>query len=425
MPNKNRSTTLAIDFGTSHSLVGAFHQGQIIPSIAIDPTYADPSLMRTLLYFPETESCLFGHEALKKYLENDMSGRLFRSFKSHLPNKNYLGTIINNRSMTLENMIGLFLLELKTRSESYLKTEIKKTIIGKPARYSMDPNQDQLAMERMRNAANFAGFTEVHFMPEPLAAALEFRKEIQKEKIILIGDFGGGTSDFTIMKITNSEFSENDVLALDGCPLAGDYLDSVFMSQRLNQYFGASTKYRLPMSSNVLSMPQAVIERLNNPAHIVHLKEKETYNFIKEIQKCALKKEDQLAIERLFTLIEDQQIFSFFETIENTKKQLSKKSKDLFQFNYPDLIISEIFASSDFETWSSTIKNEIQKTIDRCLEQAQINSDQIDSIFLTGGTAHVPFIQNMFKDRFGNDKIQTKKHFHSVLSGLVQQASLI
>lgn len=413
---------LAIDFGTSHSLVGALHQGQRVEALPIDPHSSDPTLMRTLLYFPHADLCYYGADALKQFINNDMEGRLFRSFKSHLPNQNYLGTAIDNRIMTLENMVGLFLLELKKRSERALGKTVSRAVLGRPARYSMDAVSDEFAIHRMRKAAEFAGFKEVVFVPEPLAAALEFRRDIKEEKTILIGDFGGGTSDFTIMKITTEEFKKEDVLAVEGCPLAGDALDSVFMSSRLNRSFGAQTQYRLPMSNNLLKMPMAVMDRLNKPSQIVHLKEKETYQFIKEVQKCALKEQDQKAIDRLFILIEDQQIFPFFEEIEKTKKTLSQKPTSTFDFNYPDLETNEVFSMVEFESWSEKIKHEIFAALDRCLESASLKATDIDHVFLTGGTAHVPFVQSEFIKRFGSDKMQTKKFFHSILSGLIESA---
>ena len=221
----------------------------------IDPLSSDGTLMRSLLYFPHADDCYYGAEALTKYREFDMEGRLFRSFKSHLPNRNYIGTAIDNRIMTLENMIGLFLLELKKRAEKILGIKISKAVIGKPARYSMDDVADEFALYRMKKAAEYAGFKEVTFVPEPLAAALEFKRQIHDDKTILIGDFGGGTSDFTIMKITKQDFKKSDVLGVDGCPLAGDALDSLFMQNRLNAGFGAQTRYRMPMSDNLLTMP--------------------------------------------------------------------------------------------------------------------------------------------------------------------------
>lgn len=421
----NSPTYLSIDFGTSNSLVGAYHGERRYEALALDPAAADPSLLRTLLYFPHSDLCYYGSEAIQQYIEQDMEGRLFRSFKSHLPNKNYLGTILDNRILTLENMIGIFLLELKKRAEKALGTSVERAVIGRPARYSMDPVADEFALHRMQKAANFAGFKEVVFVPEPLAAAFDYRRQLTSEKIVLIGDFGGGTSDFTVIKLRPDGFLKQDVLAIDGCPLAGDALDSVFMSHRLNNYFGANSRYRLPMGSNVLSMPKAITLRLNHPAHIVHLREKETYEFIREVKKCSLTTQDAEAVERLFVLIEDQQIFPFFEEIEKTKRTLSTSEKAEFHFDYPGLEIKEEFTGPQFKSWSQETRDKIFQSLDQCLSNAQLSAEQIDLVCLTGGTAKVPLIQEEFKKRFGASRLQTQSHFHSVLSGLTEAAGFI
>ncbi|KHD89153.1 MAG: HSP70 family molecular chaperone [Bdellovibrio sp. ArHS] len=413
---------LSIDFGTSNSLVGAFHNGQRYEALPLDPKAQDPTMMRTLLYFPHPDLCYYGTEAIEQYIEQDMEGRLFRSFKSHLPNQNYLGTVLNNRILTLESLIGVFLLELKKRAEKILDTPIEKAVIGRPARYSMDPVADGFALHRMGKAAAFAGFKEVQFVPEPLAAAFDYRRQLSSEKIVLIGDFGGGTSDFTLIKLRPEGFAKEDVLAIDGCPLAGDALDSVFMSHRLNEYFGAKSRYRLPMGSNVLTMPPAVSQRLNHPAHIVHLKEKETYEFIREVKKCSLTQKDADAVERLFILIEDQQIFPFFENIEKTKRALSASETTDFIYDYPGLEMKETFSVQQFIDWATATKEKIFSALDECLKNAGVSSQQVDLVCLTGGTAKVPFIQKELETRFGKERLQTQAHFHSVLSGLTESA---
>lgn len=413
---------LAIDFGTSHSLVGALVDGKAFEAIPIDPKASDPTLMRTLLYFPDASHCYYGVEAIHKFIENDLDGRLFRSFKSHLPNQNYLGTLVGNRVMPLENLVGTFLLELKKRAETHFSRSFSSVILGRPAKYSMDDTEEGFALHRMKKAAEFAGFTKIQFVPEPLAAALDYRREINKPKTLLIGDFGGGTSDFTILKVKPETFDASDVLAVDGCPLAGDALDSVFMSERLNQSFGAKSLYRMPLAENVLTMPKSVMERLNKPAHIVHLKEPETYNFIKQVQNCSLRPQDREQIQRLFTLIEDNQIFSFFEEIEKTKKKLSSAETARFLFEYPDLETEVLFSRAEFEDWSLKVKTAIFSSMDSALKMAGLKDSDIDLVFLTGGTAYVPFIRNVFTERYGSDRVKDKDFFHSVLSGLVQYA---
>lgn len=413
---------LAIDFGTSHSLVGAIVDGKAFDAIPIDPKASDPTLMRTLLYFPDASHCYYGAEAIQKFIENDLEGRLFRSFKSHLPNQNYLGTLVGNRVMPLENLVGTFLLELKKRAEAYFSRPFSSVVLGRPAKYSMDETEEGFASHRMKKAAEFAGFTDIQFVPEPLAAALDYRKEIQEPKTLLIGDFGGGTSDFTVLKVKPEGFDPSDVLAVDGCPLAGDALDSVFMSERLNQSFGAKSLYRMPLAENVLTMPKSVMDRLNKPAQIVHLKEPDTYNFIKQVQKCSLRPQDKEQIQRLFTLIEDNQIFAFFEEIEKTKKILSLSETAQFLFDYPDLETDVLFSRTEFEDWSLKVKTAIFAAMDSAIKTAGLQDSDIDVVFLTGGTAYVPFVRQVFTERFGSTKVKDKNFFHSVLSGLVQYA---
>lgn len=419
----NSETVLAIDFGTSNSLAGAWHQGQRVEALALDPFAPDPTLLRTLLYFPHQDECFYGTQAIAKYLEMEMEGRLFRSFKSHLPNRSYLGTFVGDRVVTLENMVGLFLLEMKRRAETKLGVPIQRAVIGRPARYSMNPENDTFALHRMHKAAEYAGFTDFRFVPEPLAAALDLRRQLTSEKIALVGDFGGGTSDFTLIRLGPFAHQRDHVLGIEGCPAAGDALDSLFMSNRLNAHFGAQAHYKVALGRNHLRMPQSIVDRLNLPAHIVHLKEPKTYEFIREIKRGALSPTDQAAIERLFVLIEDQQIFSFFEHIEKTKRVLSHENQATFQFEYPGLELQANFERRQFEDWAGSTKEKIFHALDECLRQGQLTAAQVDLVCLTGGSAQVPLLRAELERRFGPAKLQTASHFHSVLSGLIEAAA--
>lgn len=418
----NDELILAIDFGTSNSLVGAIYKGKHFEALPLDPLATDPTLLRTLLYFPSQDVCYYGLDAIKQFEENDMQGRLFRSFKTHLPNREYLGTILDNRILTLETIIGVFLLEIKKRAEKHFNCQSSTVILGRPARYSMDPLKDNFAKHRMEKAAQFAGFKDIQFVPEPLAAAFDFRKKLDKEKTVLVGDFGGGTSDFTLIRMGPFDFKQEHVLAIDGCPMAGDALDSLFMKYKLSDWFGAKTRYRMLMSQNIFEMPPLVMERLNHPAHIVHLREKETYEYLKTVQKCALSLSDKKAMERLFVLIEDQQVFSLFENIEQTKRHLTDHKISDFVYDYPGIEIKETFTKLQFEDWAQATKDKIFASLDECLKSAGVRADQVDSICLTGGTGKVPLIREELTARFGKERLQTQSNFHSVLSGLVEAA---
>lgn len=415
---------LAVDFGTTNSLAGVWHDGRTVAALPLDPHAADPTLFRSLLYFPHGDLCYYGAEAIKQYMANEMEGRLFRSFKAHLPNRAYLGTVIDSRILPLEQMVGLFLLEIRKRAEAYLGRPISSVLLGRPARYSMDEVKDGFARHRMVKAAEFAGFKNIRFLPEPLAAAFDLRTRTQEEKTVLVGDFGGGTSDFTILRVSSKPFDNSDVLAIEGCPLAGDAFDSVFMRECLSAHFGAKSRYKLPLGSNVLTMPPSVSERLNHPAHIVHLKEKETYEFIRNVRQCALTGKDRESVERLMALVEEQLIFSFFERIEATKRELSDAKDSRFLFDEPGVRVEETIARVDFHVWAETVREPIIAAMDRALDKAGLAPARIDLVCLTGGTAKVPLIRRSLEERFGAAKLQTADAFHSVQKGLVEAARL-
>lgn len=417
-------TTLAIDFGTSNSLVGAWRKGKRIEALPLDPGAPDPTLMRTLLYFADANACYYGAAAIEKYLSDEMQGRLFRSFKQHLANPHYLGTFVGERALTLESMVGIFLLEMKKRAEHQLDEPIEAAVIGRPARYSMDSVADSFALHRMTKAVEFAGFRDFEFMPEPLAAALDLRRGLSRERLVVVGDFGGGTSDFTVIRMGPYDFKTEHVLGMDGCPLAGDALDGLFMSHRLNEHFGAKARYRVPLGRNLMTMPVAVMDRLNKPAHIVHLKEPVTYEFIRQARQGARSPEDRAALDRLSLLIEDQQIFPFFESIESTKRALTEQDEAWFDFDYPGLELRESIRRSEFEGWAGEVREKIFASLNECLRQANVVAEDVDLVCLTGGSAKVPLIREQLVRVFGSTKLQTQSHFHSVLSGLIEGASL-
>src|SRR5262249_55057906 len=153
------------------------------------------------LYFPNAARCYYGEEALRRYAENGLEGRLLRSIKKHLPSRNFYGTYIDDRPMLVEDLVAAILREMRVRANTYFCTEVDRVVLGRPARFCDDPQDDRFAERRLEQAAKKAGFSEVHFLPEPVAAAREFGVGVGEERVVLVADFGGGTSDFTVMLV--------------------------------------------------------------------------------------------------------------------------------------------------------------------------------------------------------------------------------
>ncbi len=199
---EDKPSLYAIDFGTSNSLLCGVTARAVDAPLALDAAAADPSVFRSILFFSETNQWHFGAEALERYVAEGMRGRFLRSLKRFLPMPSFEETRIGSRAVKLEELIGVFLREMRLRANQHYGTDVRRALFGRPARFAENDENDALAEERLGAAAQFAGFDEVHFCPEPIAAAYDFRSRLSEPKVVLVADFGGGTSDFTVARLT-------------------------------------------------------------------------------------------------------------------------------------------------------------------------------------------------------------------------------
>jgi hypothetical chaperone protein len=412
----------AIDYGTSNSLLSAFADGKVFDPFALDPGNDDPTIFRSLMFFSHSGEVYFGKPAIRHYDEHRAEGRLFRSIKKFLPARSFGGTQIGKDYYDLSTLVGRFLKEMKLRADTAVGRDVESVVLGRPALYSANPEEDKLAQDRMLKAAHFAGFKHVEFYPEPLAAAYAFRKNLKEEKLVLVVDLGGGTSDFTILTLGPKAFKSSDVLAVGGVSVAGDALDSSIMTGKLSHFFGTDVEYRLPLSSNVLKMPNDIKLKLGSPPDIALMTRADVMGFLKSVQKAALKESDKAKLDRLFALIEDNLGFRIYESIETLKREVCTGEKATFDFPYPDIEIKTGFMPIEFQVCSEEKIQKIFEALDETIKQAGVDHKKIDLVCCTGGTAKVPEITKRLKDRFGSATIEQFKNFHSVIQGLAERA---
>lgn len=412
----------AIDFGTTNSLLAAADQNQVFSPIHLDPVASDPTVLRSVLYFPNMNNCFYGAQAIREFVQDDMHGRLIRSIKKFLPVRSFIGTWVENRPMNLEDIIGVFLKELRQRANTHFQQDVDSVVLGRPAKFSADPTEDQFAQYRLEKAAKLAGFKHIEFCPEPIAAAREFRRTMTEPKTVLIADFGGGTSDYTILRMSSKPYSPSDVLSIGGISLAGDALDGSVMRNRIAPHFGSEVKYQVPFGNNVLQMPRLLSERICSPAEISVLRERDTLEFFQNVKKWSLYGEDQKRMDQLFMLIHEHLGFSVFEEIERTKRALSNQDSTEFLFEYPSIQIREEISKKDFNSYIEEPAERILASLDDTVRSAQVSFDEIDIVCCTGGTAKVPFLQEGLFKRFGKEKVLQHNNFHSIVQGLSERA---
>ncbi|MGZ3689015.1 MAG: Hsp70 family protein [Bdellovibrionota bacterium] len=411
----------AIDFGTSNSLLGAADESGERGFAPLDPQAGDPAVLRSLLYFPNAAEVYYGATAIAEYSARDHLGRFIRSIKKQLPSRSFIGTFVDNRPFNLEDLIGIFLGEMRRRANAHYGQDVTRVILGRPARFAPEEADDRFAEGRLERAARIAGFTSIEFFPEPVAAAVGYEGGTA-DSLVLAADYGGGTSDFTVYRLGAREFRPSDVIGMGGVSVAGDALDSALMRQRISPHFGTGVKYQVPFGSNILTMPVHLMERICHPAEISLLRRQDTYEFLRNVQQWSLGEQDREKMERLFVLLNDQLGFPLFEQIEATKRALSSDTQAEFKFDYPDIEIREKITRKQFEEYAESPLSKIEASLEETLKSAQVQPSQIDRVLCTGGTGKVPAIRQSLIRRFGKEKLIDLDPFRGVARGLMKRA---
>ncbi len=420
-----RPTVYAIDFGTTNSLLAAASPHRVFEPIPLDANAPDPTVLRSVLFFPSAREVFYGERALREYAAHGMQGRLIRSIKKHLPSRAFIGTRIEERPMNLEDLIGAFLAVMRRRANAHFGVDVTRVVLGRPALFSEVPEDDRFAEYRLERAARIAGFEDVSFCPEPVAAAASFRERLPERRLVLVGDFGGGTSDFTCLWLGPEPFDPSHVLAIGGVSVAGDALDGSIMRARVARHFGAEVRYRVPMGANLLEMPSMLRARLCSPADLSILSARDVMAHLRDIERWSLGPDDRRRMEQLFVLIEDAQGFALFEAIERAKRELSRAERAEIAWRYPPIDLREPIDRASFRDGARRELGRILDALDDTLLRAGVGPRDVDVVCLTGGTARVPALAEELAARFGEAKLTRARAFHSVIDGLARRAQAV
>ncbi len=418
-------TVFGLDFGTTNSALSVNSQGTT-EIIDIDPHNLTEKTMRAVIFVDEENGIYLGQEAILQYIEQGGHGRFMQSIKTFLPSAAFEYTIINGKRYELEDVIALILKTIKKRGEEFVGHEVPDVVMGRPVLFSEDRNKDILAEGRLQRAAEIAGFKHVAFQMEPVAAALTFENSLPKgaQKIVLIGDFGGGTSDFTVIKLTGGKSGQpdrlKDVLSLGGVYIAGDAFDSRLMWEKVAKYFGKDVQYK-SMTGQTLDMPNPITFKLINWHLIPQLRTNSVREALRGIKMTA---DDPAAITNLENLIEDNNGFLLFQALEKAKIELSSYEKSMIFFREQGLEIKEAVERKEFEAAIRGQIGKIAACIDETVQKAGLKPEEIDVVFTTGGTSHIPIVKDLFVQRFGREKMRQREAFTSVAYGLGLSASM-
>ncbi|MGZ3438092.1 MAG: Hsp70 family protein [Polyangia bacterium] len=409
--------TCGLDFGTSNSAV-ALPSGDVL---TIDHANVEPRLFRSVIFFPEHGTGYrAGATAIDEYFQRS-EGRFIQSIKGWLPSSSFTATQIRGRPFKLEDLVAMLLRTIREHAESAAGTPLDEVTLGRPAVFAPDPSHDALAERRLLRAAELAGFKRIRFLIEPIAAALAYEATLTVDELVLVADFGAGTSDLTIMRLGPSrrgaQDRRGDVVASDGVPIGGDRFDAEIMRHKLLPYFGFGSTYEIMQKRMVV--PMSILGRLMSWHEMSFIRERSTQELIDRILYTS---DNVPAIEALYDLVEENLGYRLFRAIEGAKIRLSEADEARIEFHEARIDVDEPITRADFERFSAPLLDGLDECATRLLERAQLRPDQIQSVFLTGGSSQIPAVRRLFAERFGEERLRTADAFTSVAEGLGRSA---
>jgi hypothetical chaperone protein len=419
---------IGIDFGTTNSSVALATGGANVELVRFPAGGAFTEAYRSLLYLEHhkergrmTIKSWTGPRAIEQYLEAETKGRLIQSLKSYLTSHSLTTTDVFGHRRTLEELIARILGDLREQAERQFGVPIRNAMVGRPVRYvGAETEEDNtFAMERLRKAFLTAGYESVDFEMEPVAAAYFYQSTLDHEELILIGDFGGGTSDFSLLRVGPKVRRAEDFLGNSGVGLAGDAFDAKIVRNLVSPRLGAGSMARA--HEKVLpAVPNWVYAKLERWHHLSFLRTRAVLNMLHSTKAQAFEPEQ---IAALIHLIEEDLGYHLHAAVQRTKCRLSEAEEAEFHFVDGALEIRAAVRRADFEEWIGDDVHTLEQCIDRLLTGSGVKSADVDAVFLTGGTSFVPAVRRIFDTRFGAERVRSGNEFTSVARGLALRAA--
>ncbi|MEJ0040456.1 MAG: Hsp70 family protein [Gammaproteobacteria bacterium] len=426
-----KARSVGLDFGTSNSAVTCVDAAGVPVLARFATTAGMTDTFPSVLHFEReleagvpTVHAYAGTEAIERYLNHDTPGRLMRSLKAYLADRYFEGTSVYGRHLSLSDLIAAFLKKLLGAAALSLGPIPSRVVVGRPVHFSIERTEsaNEFALGRLLQAVRASGFEEVVFEYEPVAAAYSYEQTVRRDELILVGDFGGGTSDFSILPVgpgpRGGASRSREILGNDGVAIAGDAFDRQIVRHLVAPALGFGSEYqaepgkRLPIPN----WPYVSLEQWHSLSLINRPK---VLQMLERLRPLAL---NSLGVEAFEYFIETDLGLRLHESVRALKIALSHAPSATFLFSCGPVTIERSVARTEFESWIRAELEAIDASVDRLIAATGVRGERIDRVFLTGGSALVPAVRRLFEERFGADKIAGGGEFTSVATGLALRA---
>jgi hypothetical chaperone protein len=439
LSTRTTDSALGIDFGTTNSSIALARGGGAVELVSFPTLTGATESFRSVLYLEQRKHAgrssiksFTGPQAIEHYLEAEHKGRLIQSLKSYLTSRTLTGTEVFGRRYKVEDLIARILTDLRLSAERQFGEEVRHATVGRPVRFvgAENDEDDAFAVERLRGAFLHAGFESVAFEMEPIAAAYSYESTLDHDELILIGDFGGGTSDFSLLHVgpgvRRRGRAAKDLLGNSGLGLAGDSFDARIVRKLVSPALGSDSLER--SYSHAVDRPAPIIPAV--PAWIYanlerwhYLSFLKTRNVAEILRSARARAEEPEKIEALINLIEEDLGYQLHQAVQRVKIMLSHEESAEFRFRDGSMDIVATVRREEFEGWIADDLQSIERCVGGLLAECNVGAHEVDRVFLTGGTSFVPAVRRIFEKRFTAPRIRTGDEFTSVARGLALRAA--
>jgi hypothetical chaperone protein len=429
--SRSQHASVGIDFGTTNSSIALVSADGRIQLAQFPFMERLTESYRSLLYFERSQPpgprgihCWTGPDGIERYLAAETKGRLIQSLKSFLSSRDLQATNVLGRVRSIEQLIARILSDLRSVASQQFGFDVRTATVGRPVTFVGAANEDDNvhAESRLAEAFAIAGFEQVRFELEPVAAASHYESTLDHDELILIGDFGGGTSDFSLIHVgpglRQRGTDSARLLGTAGVGLAGDAFDAQIVRHLVSPALGAGTEQR--SMGRLLAVPAWPYASLERWHYLSLLKTNEVMAMLDTIKFQAVRPE---AIEALIHLVKHDLGYQLHQAVQQVKCELSAAQQAAFRFSDGALTLEATVHRADFERWISPELSQLDTCVDSLLRQCAVSASEVDAIFLTGGSSFVPAVRRLFSGRFGETKIRSGHEFTSVAMGLAWKAA--
>ncbi|MDV3251560.1 Hsp70 family protein [Devosia sp. BK] len=410
-----------LDFGTSNSTLGRIGTDGQPDLLALE---GESRTIPSVLFFGfEDDRLRFGRDAVAEYVSG-ADGRLMRSLKSVLGTTLFNDTTrIKGRRLGFGEIIGSFVGELKQRAEAKLGDELTQVVMGRPVHFvDDDPAADAAAQGQLEAAVRAQGFEEIAFQFEPIAAALDYERQVNGERLALIVDLGGGTSDFSVVRVSPERSGladrSGDILATAGVHIGGTDFDRLLSMAKVMPELGLGSETR----DGKRFLPVAPYVELSTWHRINRLYDAQAQRDLRSTMREA---KDPDRVETMVMLVEDRLGHRLIGRVEEAKIDLSDRAETLFDFPVRDRTIETTITAAELGAALADSIGKLEATIGETLKRAGVGREAVDSLILTGGSTLVPAVAGQLQGLFPDADVVRTDVLGSVGLGLAMEAKRV